>query len=74
MQEDGNVEGRVQRHREVPDKLREAVGVFAMHPEALQCVLVLGDFIDGRFDEVWDTHLHAYMHACFTRVSSIVLT
>jgi hypothetical protein len=52
MQEDGHVEGRVQRHRDVPDKLREAIGVFATHPEALRCVLVLGDFIDGRFDEV----------------------
>ena len=30
------MEGRVQRHREVPEKLREAVRVFSMHPEALQ--------------------------------------
>lgn len=57
IQEDGHVEGRVQRHREVPDKLREAVKVFADHPESLQFVLVLGDFIDGRIDEVWQfTH------------------
>ena len=52
QQDDGHVEGRVQRHREASGKLQEAVKVFAEHPEQMQCVLVLGDFIEGREDEV----------------------
>lgn len=36
----------------LPEASSPVVQVFAEHPETLACVLVLGDFIDGRFDEV----------------------
>ncbi|GAX74983.1 hypothetical protein CEUSTIGMA_g2429.t1 [Chlamydomonas eustigma] len=50
--DNGNVEGRVQRHREVPGKLKQAVDSMLNHAaEPLSMVLLLGDFIDGRFDE-----------------------
>ena len=46
------MEGRCQRYREAPRKLSEAVDAFKAAKDKLQGVLVLGDFINGRADQV----------------------
>lgn len=47
---DGNCEGRVQRFREVPAKLRAALASLRAHQPPLQCVLHLGDIVNGRLE------------------------
>lgn len=44
---DGNTEGRTQRYREVPDKLRNALAALRAHEPLLAAVLHLGDTING---------------------------
>lgn len=46
--DDGNTEGRVQRYRGVPTKLKSALSYLAS--DNLNCILFLGDFIDGHAD------------------------
>jgi len=45
---DGNVEGRVQRYSEVPEKLKKAVADWASHGTPLAAVISVGDNIDGQ--------------------------
>ena len=47
LQDDGSVEGRVQRYREVPSKMAAAVEAYA-EPDVIAFVLVMGDLIDGQ--------------------------
>eukprot|EP00195_Chlamydomonas_chlamydogama_P007806 CAMPEP_0202892322 /NCGR_PEP_ID=MMETSP1392-20130828/2048_1 /ASSEMBLY_ACC=CAM_ASM_000868 /TAXON_ID=225041 /ORGANISM="Chlamydomonas chlamydogama, Strain SAG 11-48b" /LENGTH=308 /DNA_ID=CAMNT_0049576219 /DNA_START=49 /DNA_END=975 /DNA_ORIENTATION=- len=46
--DDGSWEGRTLRYREAAGKLTVAVAEMSQHPERLEFVLVLGDFINGR--------------------------
>ena len=49
-QDFGDTEGRQQRYREVPGKLREALADLRGREPALECVVHLGDIINGQFE------------------------
>ena len=44
---DGNTEGRVQRYRQAPDKLKAAICDFRQCKPALDFLLSLGDLFNG---------------------------
>lgn len=52
IQDAGHTEGRVQRYREVPQKLSQAVQCWHKDFPKLDFVLSLGDIIDGRDSQV----------------------
>ena len=48
--EDNNGEGRTQRYREAPGKLKEVVARWKGMDGSMRCVLQMGDIVDGNAD------------------------